>query len=84
MLTILIKTIYTDWTYNMDKKSITLIGFIVISVAVVVSAVLGTLLSPLNGYEEIQCNNIVRRDGTLVCEIELREEDDNIRIYKRH
>lgn len=34
-------------------------------------------------YHEVGCNDIVRnRDDSLVCEIDLMQEDDNIRIFK--
>lgn len=38
----------------------------------------------LEGLEEVQCDDIVRYtdEDQLVCEINMRAEDDNIKIFK--
>lgn len=37
----------------------------------------------LQGYTEVYCNDITQSPrGVLVCEINLEQEDDNIKIYR--
>lgn len=39
--------------------------------------------STLDGMTEVQCNDIVREtDGALVCEVDLKSEDQKLLIYK--
>ena len=41
----------------------------------------GTVLS--SEYQEISCNDIImEKNGQLVCEINMKQEDDNIRVFK--
>lgn len=64
-----------------------LVGLLVASVAVW-SYNLGSLYpqaieEPLLGYTEHRCDEIVRVEtGNLICEVQMNEEDDNLRIFK--
>lgn len=36
-------------------------------------------------YQEIPCTDIIRYpNGQLVCEVDMRSEDDNIKIYREN
>ena len=73
-------------------------GLVLLVVVVIITVILGTVtmfttayreanddIIQLTNYKEVRCNSIVRyEDNTVVCQVQMQTEDENIRVFKEN